>query len=131
MPTWRQGPERLTYSAEVPHSPARFAGVVVVNFGDRESRKARLRGLPEGMQQVLASKLPEDVAVKDIKQCSRKSECQCPGRGSERFFCEVCQKPTNSLGMWNYALPHSRACVTTWLQPGAMRYQMLQAHALT
>ena len=108
-----------------------------VVFGDRESRKARLRGLPEGMQQVLASKLPEDVqiynseAVKDIKQCSRKSECQCPGRGSERFFCEVCQKPTNSLGMWNYALPHSRACVSTWLQPGAMQYQMLQAHALT
>ena len=25
MPTWRQGPERLAYSAEVPHSPARFA----------------------------------------------------------------------------------------------------------
>ena len=25
VPTWRQGPERLTYSAEVPHSPARFA----------------------------------------------------------------------------------------------------------
>ena len=25
MPTWWQGPERLAYSAEVPHSPARFA----------------------------------------------------------------------------------------------------------
>ena len=87
------------------------------NVGDSGSRKARLRGLPEGMKQVLASKLPEDVqiynseAVKDIKQCSRKSECQCPNRSTERFFCEVCQRPTNSLGMWHYALPHSRARV--------------------
>ena len=50
--------------------------------------------LPDGL------KFCNSEAAQDIVKASKKSDCQCPARRSTgRFFCEMCKKPTYSLGM--------------------------------